>query len=107
MKLVALLGEIEQTLQRDDSTANEHIVLAQKIVDLADMVGWASGPIDPEGRLAERLQSIMQALRSRHERTDEASIATLHDTIAGLHETVDKHDRDLAPSSDVGEDEVY
>jgi len=107
MKLIALLEEIEQALERDESTANEHVVLAQKISDLADMVGWASGPIDPQGRLADRLQTLMESLRARHARTGEASIATLHDIIAGLGETIDRHDRDLTPSRDPNEDEEY
>ncbi len=62
MKLQALLDEIAQAVESDDSTANTHVVLAQKISNLADMVGWADGPIDPERRLADRFGSFMESL---------------------------------------------
>lgn len=107
MKLISLLEEIEQALEREGSTANEHTVLAQKISDLADMVGWAPGPIDPQNKLADRLATLMASLRSRHERTGEESIAALHDCVAGLQETIHQHDRDLSTARDADEDDEY
>ena len=95
MTLIALLEEINKTLERNESNPNEFIVLAQKISDLADMVGWASGPIDPKGQLTDRLKSLMESLRARHEQTGEESIAALHDCVAGLSETIHQHDQDL------------
>ncbi len=95
MKLDALLKEIEQSLAQNDPSPNEYIGLAQKISDLADMVGWAGGQIDPKGQIASRLEAVMESLRSRHEQTGEDSIAALHDCVAGLSETINQHDQDL------------
>ena len=104
MKLLALLDEVTQTVESDDSTANSHVTLAQKLSDLADMVGWADGPIDPEQRLAGRLETLMELLRARHARTREPSIAALHDALAELHDRIDRHDRDLSTPRDADDD---
>ena len=105
MKLPALLDEIAKTVESDDSTANTHVVLGQKLSDLADMVGWADGPIDPQRQFAERFESLMELLRLRHAQTSEPSIAALHDALAGLHGAIDRHDRDLVAQRDEGEED--
>ncbi len=105
MKLLALLDEVTKAVESDDSTANTHVALAQKISDLADMVGWADGPIDPERRLADRFETLMESLRARHVRTSEPSVAALHDALAQLHGAIDRHDRDLVVQRDADEED--
>lgn len=105
MKLPALLDEIKKAVEIEDSTANDHVLLAQKVSDLADMVGWADGPIDPERRFAERFETLMELLRLRHAQTSEPSVAALHDALAQLHGAIDRHDRDLASTRDADDDE--
>lgn len=105
MKLMALLDEVTRTVESADSVANTHLTLAQKLSDLADMVGWADGPIDPERRLADRFETLMESLRARHARTSEPSIAALHDALAEMYGRIDRHDRDLATRRDVDEEE--
>ncbi len=100
MKLQVLLDEITQAVESDDSIANTHVVLAQKISNLADMVGWADGPIDPERRLADRFGSFMESLA----RASETSIVALHDALAQLHEAIERHDRDLVVRRETDEE---
>ncbi|MCR4301855.1 MAG: hypothetical protein NUV51_09615 [Sulfuricaulis sp.] len=107
MKLPALLDEITKTVEIDDSSANEHVLLAQKVSDLADMVGWADGPIDPQRQFAERFETLMELLRLRHAQTSEPSVAALHDVLAELHGAIDRHDRDLAVKRDADEDDEF
>ncbi|MHB8623274.1 MAG: hypothetical protein ACYC9J_08145 [Sulfuricaulis sp.] len=104
MKLLALLDETTKAVESNDSTANMHVTLAQKIADLADMVGWADGPIDSDRRLADRLESLMETLRARHARTDEPSMAVLHGALAELQVRIDRHDRDLSSQRDSDDD---
>ncbi|MHB8534000.1 MAG: hypothetical protein ACYDBW_00975 [Sulfuricaulis sp.] len=105
MKLPALLDEIARSVESNDSTANEHVLLGQKLSDLADMVGWADGPIDPHQRIAVRIEALMDLLRARFEETKEPSVAALHDALAELHGAIDRHDRDLAVKRDADEDD--
>lgn len=95
MKLAALLDEVTKAVESSDSTANSHVTLAQQISDLADMVGWAAGPIDPEQRLSGRFQLLMEALRVRYQRTNEVSIAALHDALGDFYSAMSRHDRDF------------
>lgn len=105
MKLLTLLEEVTKAAEAEDSTANAHVTLAQKVIDLADMVGWAEGPIDPEGRYAGRFDTLLQTLRARHAGRGEPTIAALHDALAGLHDTIRRHDHDLAVERDADEDD--
>ena len=105
MKLPALLDAVTEAVESVDSTPNTHVGLAQKISDLADMVGWADGPIDPKQLLANRFETLMESLRARHARTSEPSIAALHDALAQLYSAIDRHDRDLVAQRDVDEED--
>ncbi|MHB8743304.1 MAG: hypothetical protein ACYC9L_09270 [Sulfuricaulis sp.] len=105
MKLLALLDETTKAVESNDSTANTHVTLAQKIVDLADMVGWADGPIDPDRRVADRLESLMETLRARQALTNEPSMIVLHGALAELQVRIDRHDRDLSSQRDTDDDE--
>ncbi len=105
MKLLTLLDEVTKAVESVDSTANTHVALAQKISDLADMVGWADGPIDPERRLVDRFETLMELLRLRHAETSEPSVAALHDALAQLLGAIDRHDQDLSTQRDADEED--
>jgi len=107
MKLPALLDEIKKTVEAEDSTPDSHVVLAQKVSGLADMVGWADGPIDPQQQIFVRLEALMESLRERYGRTTEPSIAALHDVVAELHGAIHRHDRDLDARRDADEDDEF
>lgn len=107
MRLPALLDEIKKVVEAEDSTSNSHVVLAQEVSDLADMVGWADGLIDPEQKIFVRLEALMESLRERYGRTTEPSIAALHDVLAELHGAIDRHDRDLDVKRDADEEDAF
>lgn len=88
-----LLRAIEHYLAAPDPAALP--VLIQDIQNLADMVGWAKGPIDPEGRLTETLAGFIGQLRARYEAAPSDGVAALHDSLGQLADAVARHDRDL------------
>ena len=73
---------------------------------MAEMVGWALGPIDPRGEVLDVLAAICRAARERFESGGETSFAGLHDALAELAEAIAAHDRDLGPATDDGDDLV-
>lgn len=89
-----LLHAVEHYLAAPDPAALP--VLTQDTLNLADMVGWAEGPIDPEGRYAERLAGFLGALRAQYEAAPNNGIAALHDSLGQLADAIARHDRDLA-----------
>lgn len=88
-----LLQAIERYLAAPDPAALP--VLTQDTLNLADMVGWAEGPIDPEGRFTERLIVLLAALRSYYDTAPDDGVAALHDSLGQLADAVVRHDRDL------------
>jgi len=107
MKLPQLLDDIRHAVETENSTQNSHTVLVQQVADMADMVGWADGPIDPERKILSRLETLMDSLRERYERTTEPSIAALHDVLAELYSAIERHDQDLERRSDPDEEELF
>ncbi len=71
-------------------------VLTQAAADLADMVGWAPGPIDAEGRLVDRLLTLLGRLREHHTAQAGDGVAALHDALAMLGDAIVRHDQDFA-----------
>lgn len=88
-----LLHAVERYLTVPDPAALP--VLTQDVHNLADMVGWANGPIDPEGRLTETLASFIGRLRAQHEAAPNDGVAALHDSLGQLADAIARHDRDL------------
>ncbi len=88
-----LLRAIEHYLAAPDPAALP--VLTQDIHNLADMVGWANGPIDPEGRLTEKLAGFLGQLRAQYEAAPNGGVAALHDSLGQLADAIAYHDRDL------------
>ena len=104
MNLCELIDSVTASIESHTATDNSRVVLAQAASDIADMVGWASGPIDPQGKALAQLQLLMERLRSIHEQLPNASVAALHDSLAELVHAIDRHDRDLERGSVEDED---
>jgi len=99
-ELLRAIGDVAQT-----GGMPEHCEgLAREAGRLADMVGWASGPIDPKGQLLERLAALQDDLSLRHARTDDAGLAVLQDALTSLGRAIARHDEQLDPEA-AGEDE--
>jgi hypothetical protein len=80
------------------------IDLAKQAQQLSDMVGWADGIIDKDGRVSDALTWLQAQARSKHEATGDRNIAILHDAIDGLLVAIFRHDEDLRPSTDDDDD---
>jgi hypothetical protein len=106
MSLTELLRAVGDVAQRD-APAAQCETLARESERLADMVGWASGPIDPHGQLLGRLATLQADLTLRQGHTSEASLALLQNALTELGRAIARHDEQLDPSSaseDDGED---
>jgi len=75
------------------------IELAKQAQQLADMVGWADGIIDKEGRVSEAFIKLQAQARTQHEATGDQNVAILHDALGDLLAAIFQHDEDLKPSS--------
>jgi len=73
--------------------------LSRSAEEIASLTGWAPGAIDPQGRFAKICQDLEARSRALYERTSQYELAELHDALAGLRETVARHDEDLKPSA--------
>jgi len=76
------------------------IELAKQAQQLSDMVGWADGIIDKDGRVSEAFTRLQAQARSIHEVTGDQNIAILHDAIDGLLVAIFQHDEDFRLSPD-------
>jgi hypothetical protein len=85
-------------------TPSQCEALARETEALADMVGWATGPIDASGQLLERVAALQDDLRLRHAQTSEPTLALLHDALTDLGRAIARHDGDLEAGG-AGEDE--
>jgi hypothetical protein len=103
-ELMRAIGNVAQT----GGTAAHCEELAREAGRLADMVGWATGPIDPQGQLLERLATLQEDLTVRQAQADHAGIALLQSALTGLGRAIARHDEQLDPGSasdnDQGED---
>jgi hypothetical protein len=94
MQLPELLRAVH-TLGQTGGTPAQCEALARQAMAFADMVGWASGPIDPEGALLSRLAALQSDLELRYAQTRSASIAAVHDSLTDLGRAIARHDDDL------------
>ncbi len=103
VKLPELLRAISYVAQTGGTP--EHCEdLAGAAGRLADMVGWATGPIDPKGQLLERLATLQEDLSLRHAGSDAAGLAVLQDALTSLGRAIARHDEQLDPEA-AGDDE--
>jgi hypothetical protein len=94
MQLPELLRAIH-TVAQTGGTPAQCAALARQAMAFADMVGWASGPIDPEGVLLRRLAALQSDLELRYAQTRSAAIAAVHDALTDLARAIARHDDDL------------
>ena len=103
MKLPELMRAVSDVAQTG-GTALHCEALAREAGRLADMVGWATGPIDPKGQLLERLATLQEDLSLRYAGTDDAGLAVLQDALTSLGRAIAHHDEQLDPEA-AGDDE--
>lgn len=72
--------------------------LALEAERLADMTGWAIGPIDPHGHVIAAFEALKQQARQRFEETSNPGLAQLHDGLVELINAIARHDDDLNPA---------
>ena len=65
---------------------------------IADMTGWAIGPIDPHGQVVAAFDALKRQARLRFEETPSPDLAQLHDALAELINAIACHDDDLDPA---------
>ncbi|MFV1972958.1 MAG: hypothetical protein ACC648_04490 [Thiohalobacterales bacterium] len=82
------------------------IELAKQAQQLSDMVGWADGIIDKEGRVSGEFIRLQAQARTQYEATGDKNLAILHDALGDLLAAIFRHDEDLTPSSNTGDDGV-
>ncbi|MEK6770398.1 MAG: hypothetical protein AABY62_01990 [Pseudomonadota bacterium] len=96
MNLNELHAAISKALAQTSETAPLH-GLAIEAERLADMTGWAIGPIDPQGRIAAAFELLKLQARVRFEETQSPEVAQLHDALGDLINAIASHDDDLNP----------
>lgn len=90
LAMAALAAEPDETVLID---------LAKEAQQLSDMVGWADGIIDQEGRVTEALDRLRAQARAQHEASSDKNVAILHDALGNLLAAIYQHDEDLTSSS--------
>lgn len=95
--VAALAAEPDEIVLKD---------LAKQAQQLSDMVGWADGIIDKDGRVSEAFTQLQAQARLQHEATGDENIAIFHDAVGDLLAAIFRHDGDLAPSSNDSDDSI-
>lgn len=103
MKLSDLLRAVS-ALAETGGSGKQYEILAREAEALADMVGWANGPIDPGGQWLERLATLQDDLQVRYAETREPAITILNDRLTGLGRAIMRHDTDLEKRETDGDD---
>ena len=104
MNLSELLRAVSAVAETGGTPAHNE-ALAREIQALADMVGWATGPIDPQGQWLDRLAALQADLEQRHAETREPVLALLHDSLTDLGRAIARHDADLDAGSGMDDED--
>ncbi len=94
------LNELHTAISKALAQASETAPLRGLAVEaerVADMTGWAIGPIDPQGRVAAAFELLKLQARARFEETQSPEMAQLHDALGDLLNAIASHDDDLSP----------
>lgn len=97
MAVAALAADPDEVILKD---------LAKQALQLSDMVGWADGIIDKDGRVSGAFLQLQAQARSQHDATGDGSVAILHDALGDLLAAIFRHDEDLMPASSDDDDSV-
>ena len=100
MQLTELLRAIGVVAETGGDAARCE-ALARETENLADMVGWADGPIDPGGQWLAALQDNLQR---RHAQGGDTVLIVLHDALTNLGRAIARHDDDLDARNVDGDD---
>jgi hypothetical protein len=103
MSLMELLQTIERVAQTGGTPAQCE-ALAREVEAMADMVGWAHGRIDADGRLLDRLAAMQDDLQRRQAQIQSNSLVLLHDTLTDLGRAIAQHDDDFDSDQDIEEE---
>ena len=94
------LNELHAAISKALAQASETAPLRGLAVEaerMADITGWAIGPIDPQGRISAAFELLKVQARARFEETQDAGVAQLHDALGDLLNAIASHDDDLKP----------
>jgi len=94
MQLTELLREV-RVVTETAVDAGRCEALAREAGRLADMVGWARGPIDPGGEWLTRVAALQDDLQRCYAQGGVAAVALLHDALGDLGRAIARHDDDL------------
>lgn len=91
-----------------DTAPNKEVLieLAKQGQELADMVGWANGIIDKDGRVSDAFLHLQERAKAQHKATGDQNVAILHDIVSELLAAIYLHDQDLTPSTVDNDDSV-
>lgn len=106
MRLTELLREVRAVAETAVDAARCE-ALAREAGRLADMVGWARGPIDPGGEWLARVAALQDDLQRRYAQDGDTALAVLHSALGDLGRAIARHDDDLdagRAGTDDGED---
>ena len=89
MNLNELHTAVRDALSKEPEGARL-LSLAVEAERVADMTGWAIGPIDPKGQIVAAFGALKQQARLRFEEKQSPDVAQLHDALAVLPRTTDR-----------------
>ena len=97
MNLSELHAAVSKALSQPLDTAPLH-GLTVELERMADMTGWAVGPIDPQGHVITAFELLKLQARARFEESQDTNLAQLHDALGSLLNAIATHDDDLDPN---------
>jgi len=103
MKLAELLQAV-RVLTQTGGSGLQYEALAGEAENLANMVDWANGPIDPEDRWLSQLAALQDDLQHRYVQMSEPAMALLNDMLTRLGQAIAQHDSEFEAGK-TGEDE--
>jgi hypothetical protein len=103
MKLAELIRAVGALAQTGGSRQH-YEALAGEAENLANMVDWANGPIDPEGQWLSQLAALQDDLQHRYVQMSEPAMALLNGMLTRLGQAIAQHDSEFEAGK-AGEDE--
>ena len=82
-----------------DPSNNDLMNLTKQAHEISDMVGWAEGIIDKEGKVSAAFTVLKDKARDKYDISGNKHIAVFHDAVNDLLSQIYRHDHDLTPST--------